>query len=803
MLKNYFKIAWRNLTRKKGYTAINITGLTVGVACCILIALYVKGELSYDNFHTNNKEIYRVAHAYQSGSGGKKAGPAPEEYQIWGNAPIGAALLEEFPEIKKVVQFTSPSQWLLQYGDKRLRIENITFADSTMFDVFSWKMVWGNPATALKAPYSIVLSRSTARKFFGNENPVGKSFKADNVHTFNVTGVMEDMPQQSHIDYNGFISMSTFVIYRPEIFKEWGYIDFYTYFQTEKGVDIASLQAKVPGFIARRNPQDKENYHIQFEPLKDAYLHSRAARQPGVTGSLTNVYIFSVIGLFTLLIACINFMNLSTARSLERAKEVGVRKAVGANRLGLVYQFLTESMMISFAAVVLGVVLAVLLMPVVSDTFGKILDYRYLLTWGILPLLILMPVILGLLAGSYPAWVLTHFRPMEVLRGKFRSSGKGVMLRKGLVVVQFSLSIALIAGTAVVYSQLDHLQSHDLGFNEEQMLVIDYGGDSIISSKIEAIKAMLSANPDVLAASASRSVPGDFIPNAYTTLVAPTGEMKGAGPLLYEIDADFIPMYNIKMVAGRAYSRDFPSDLEQGMVLNEAAARDFGYAHPADIIGKRFEQWGRKGTVIGVVKDFNYESLHKKIGPLTLRMAPAESLNKISLRIKGDHINRTIAELERTWNQLAPQRPFLYTFMDQSFNLQYREDGRFGKMFGAFSILTILIACLGLFGLATYATEQREKEIGIRKVLGGSVGSIVRLLSSDFVKLVLIAILIATPVSWWVMNRWLEGFPYHINIQWWIFALAGILAISVALLTVSSQAIKAALADPVKSLKAE
>lgn len=805
MLKNYLKIAWRNLLRKKVYSAISITGLAVGVACCVLITMYVQDELSYDRYNTNINNIYRVLHAYRNIKDvDVKAPPSPQEYQVWGNAPVGAALSADFPEVKKVTQFTSPFTYLLEHNDRRFQQDGLLFADSATFDIFSWRMLAGNPKKALEAPYSIVLTKSTAQKYFGNENPVGQTLRAEGQFALNVTGVMEDVPANSHFTFNGLVSMNTFRQMKPGIFSEWGYIDFYTYFIVPEHTDMKAMETKIPGFVARHVPKDdNETYTLAFEPLAAAYLHSQAGRQPGVTGSLSNVYIFSLIAVFILLIACINFINLSTARSMERAREVGVRKAVGAYQKGLVYQFLTESILLSLIAVVLAIVLVLVALPAVSEISGKPLNWRLLLSLKLAPAILCMPLILGLLAGSYPAWVLARFRPVEVLKGQFRSSGSGVILRKALVVIQFSLSVALIAGTAIVYSQLKHLRSHTLGFRQDQMLVINYAGDNKVNQSIDAVKAALARNPAVQSITASRAVPGDFFPNASTLVELRNGDMKVETPALYEIDYDFIPAYEMKMAAGRAYSRDFPSDVEQSLLLNEAAAKLYGYANPEDIIGKRFEQWGRKGQVIGIVKDFNYQSLHKKVEPLVIRMAPSYVLNKISLRIKTDNLPQTIKELEKTWSSLAPHRPFLYTFLDQAFNLQYKQDEHFGELFAAFAALTIFIACLGLFGLATYATEQRVKEIGIRKVLGASVSSIISLLSSDFIRLVLIAIVIATPAVWWAMQQWLQSYAYRIEIQWWMIGLAGILAVITAMITVSFLAMKAAFMNPIKALKTE
>ncbi|MGF6849273.1 putative ABC transport system permease protein [Chitinophaga sp. W3I9] len=802
MISNYFKIAWRSLSRSKMYSLINIIGLTVGIACCILIVLYVKDELSYDRYHKNYHQIYRVLHAYREKSAQKLPPPVPGEYQVWGNAPVAPALQADFPEIKMTARFTSPITLLLQHGDKRFQESNLTFADSTMFDIFSWKLIYGNRETVLKAPNSIVLTESTAKKYFGDRNPVGQVFKTDQDNPLTVTGVMEDVPSNSHFTFSGLLSMSTFYRFRPEIFNEWGYVDFYTYFLLNENADINMMQGKVPEFLKRHIPNES-NYAIAFEPLKNAYLRSEAMRQPGATGSLSNVYIFSLVAAFILFIAAINFINLTTARSMERAKEIGVRKAVGAHPQSLILQYLVEAVVISMLATVLAFALVFVLLPMVRNISGKPLPYVDLLSWQMISVLILAPFFVGIPAGIYPALVLSRFKPALVLKGKFHSSGKGIQLRKGLVVFQFTLSIALIACTAIVFSQLDHLRSHNLGFRQDQMLVIDYGGDNEVNKNIEAVKATLANNPAVLAVSASRAVPGEFFPNATTFVASRSGEMQPFAPGLYEIDADFLPTYEIKMAAGRAYSRDFPADLEQSMIINEAAAKQWGYANPQEIIGKSFEQWGRKGTVIGVVKDFNYQSLHKKVEPLALRMAPSDALNRLSLRIKTAEINKTIAGLEQTWNQLEPQRPFKYSFLDQAFNEQYLKDLRFGEIFAAFGTLTIFIACLGLFGLATFSTEKRLKEIGIRKVLGASITSIVGLLSGDFIKLVLIAILIATPLGWWGMHRWLNGFAYRVDIHWWTFGLAGLGAVFIALLTVGVLALKAARMNPVRSLKAE
>jgi putative ABC transport system permease protein len=799
MLRHYFQIAWRNLLKRKFYSLINMAGLAIGMACCVLIALYVYHELSYDQYHTKRDRIYRVTQSFGAITPGK---PSPEEYQVWGCAPVGAALQADFPEIEKVVQFMSPNSMLLQHGEKRFQQDNLLFMDSTAFDVFSWKMVHGDPHTALLTPYSIVLTKTIAQKFFGNENPVGKVLRADNKDNLTITGVMEDVPANSQFTFNGLISMATMRKIEPDMFNWWGYVDFYTYLLLKENTSIQSVQAKTPAFFKRRT-KDEKGYTIAFEKMTDAYLHSVAARQPGPTGKLHNVYLFSCIAVFILLIACINFMNLSTARSLERAKEVGVRKVLGVKPSHLMWQFLFESILLSLAAAVIAMVLAKPGIALIEKLSGKEIALVNFFNPLSFAGMVVFAVLVGMLAGIYPAWVLSGFRPIAVLKGKFIPSGDGVSFRKVLVVFQFTLSIALIAGTVIVYNQLKFLNSHDVGFQKDQMVILDFEGDEKVRNNIEAIKQAIASQPGVIAVGASRAVPGEFLPNAGTHIEAPDGQMTMKGPLIYEIDFDFIPTYNIPLVAGRNYSRSYLTDSAEAMVINEAAAKLYGYTNAADAVGKKFEQWGRKGVIIGVVKDFNFRSLHQQVEPLTLRYGYTWSLNRISVAVKGDNIPATLAHLRKTWDKMAPQRPFLYHFLDESFNDQYQADQHFGQLFTFFAFLAIIIACLGLLGLSTFMAQQRVKEIGVRKVLGSSVSGIVILLSKDFIKLVLIAIVIAVPLCIWAMNEWLKDFAYRVSMGPVVFIEAGLITVSVALMTISWQSIKAARMNPVQSLRNE
>ena len=798
MWRNYIKLALRSLYKNKIYSIINLVGLAVGMACCLVIVLYVIDELSYDKFHANTERIYRVLHHYSGEEKKDLISPRPEEFQVWGNAPVGPALANNLPEIEKMVRFTSPRSFLVQGGETRFQ-EDVVFIDSTVFEVFDFELLEGNPSKALAAPNNIVLSESMATKYFGNESAMGKTLVLQNAESFTVAGVMQNIPSNSHLNFDFLLPMSNFQQKRPEIFHTLGYIDFYTYLLLDEEASIPSLEEKIPS-VLDLHFSDK-GYTVSLEPMADAYLYSEASRQPGETGNLSNIYIFTIIAVFILFIACFNYVNLATARSLDRAKEVGVRKVLGANQKGLILQFMAESLTICLLAGLLALVLAAMSFPLVQEVSGKVFDPGILLTPKLLVAVIAAAFIVGIISGVYPALVLAKFRPTLVLRGVLKSSPHGISLRKGLIVLQFALSVALLASTAIVYNQLDYLRNKDLGFQQEQMLILDFGGDREVSNKIGTIKQILKDHPDVASVSSSRAVPGDFVPNAWTEIKSAEGEIKGDDPLLYEVDFDFIDNFNIEMIAGRSFSREFPSDTAQALVLNRAATELYGYSDPEDAIGQPFSQWGREGVVVGVVENFNFQSLHHEVEPLTLRWAPRGSLSKLSLEIHSDKMSQTVGDLEKIWNQIAPQRPFLYHFMDESFNGQYLKDFRFGKMFVVFSGSAILIACLGLLGLVAYTAQQRRKELGIRKILGASVTDIIGLLSRDLMKLVLLASLIAIPVSWYFMQRWLNDFSYRIEISLLTFIGAGLVAAIIAFLTIALQGVKAATSNPVNNLR--
>jgi len=791
MIKNYFKIAFRNLWRHRTFSFINIMGLTVGLTAFFLIFMYVKFELSYDTFNSKADRIYRVVADLKTPSETlHTSGPA------WA---VGPNVKDEFPEVESFVRVSGGSL-LVRKGDIKFQEDEMQFADSAFFHVFDFKLLKGNPDKALVEPNSIVFTETAAKKYFGKTDPVGQTLLLTGDATpSKVTGIMEDMPENSQIKADMLVSMSTRTLKRS-LDSQWGNYGNRTYLLLKPQTNANALVAKLPAFLEKRNGDEMKKIQmfptLLFMPLRDVYLHS--TRDGSKTGNSNNVYIFSIIAMFILVIACINFVNLTTARSSERAKEVGIRKVVGAGKAQLARQFIGESILICMIAFILSVIASALLLPAFNQLSGKIISVNIFVHPGYLLILFLIAVAIGILAGIYPALVLSSFQPVKVLKGRFATGTKGTLLRKGLVVAQFTISIALIIGTIVVYSQMKYMRNQDLGFNKEQKLIVDTHGDPAKNT----LKQTISSLPNVLSVSLAGSVPGGGNPGAYSQVENKKGDLQIANLDLYFMDFDYIPQYKIKMVAGRAFSKEMGTDTTEAMILNETAAKLFGYNSPKDIIGRKFDQWGRKGTIIGVTEDFHFRSLQEAIKPLSMRIEP-DGCDLISVNINAANVPATIASIENKWKALIPNRPFSYFFLDEFFDKQYRSEIRFGKLFLNFALLAIFISCLGLLGLASYSTMQRTKEIGIRKVMGASVGGIVNLLSKDFLILVLISFVIAAPVAWYGMHNWLKDFAYRIPLNWWVFVLAGVLAVVIALGTISFQAVRAALANPVKSLRTE
>lgn len=793
MFKNYLKIAWRNLWRSKVFSAINVLGLTIGLTACFFIFLYVRFELSYDQYHSKKDNIYQVICDIKTPSETINSGSNP-----W---PFAPNMQKDFPEIATTARLTK-GVWLVKYKDATFKEENTLFADSTLFDVFDFKLLAGNKRTALAAPFTIVVSRKTAKKWFGDNDPIGQVVLLGQDQTpATVTGVMEDIPENSQFKPDMFVSMTTLLKDVPYLETQWGNFGATTYLLLKPGTDPAKLEAKFADFIERHNGEERRKaqmlYTLKLAPFKSSYLHG-GKYASFESGNISNVYIFSVIAVFILVIAGINFVNLTTARSVERAKEIGIRKVVGASRSELVRQFIGECVIMCLLAFVCSVLLFSGLLPTFNLLAGKTISSGLLPGWSSLLILFATAVSIGLLAGAYPAFVLSAFKPIVVLKGRFANAKGGVSLRKGLVVAQFTISIALIIGTLVVYKQMYFMKHKDLGFNKNQMLVLNTEADP----NTTALRDALQAIPQVKSLSVSSTVPGGANAGAYSEIQNKQGEMQVANLDLYFVDYDFINQYKMKVLAGRGFSKEFATDTTQAMVINETAARQFGYANPQDAIGRKFSQWGRQGTIIGVVQDFHFRSLQQNIAPLTMRMEPREA-KLISVNIEPGNMTATIKAIESKWKEIMPNRPFDYFFMDEFFDRQYRSEERFGKLFFYFAILAIAISCLGLLGLASYSALQRTREIGIRKVMGASVSNIVGLLSVDFLKQVMIAFIIATPIAWFCMHKWINTFAYHSSISWWIFAVSGALALFIAMLTISLQAVKAALADPVESMRTE
>ncbi|MEM1094553.1 MAG: ABC transporter permease [Bacteroidota bacterium] len=798
MLHHYLTIARRTLAKRKGYTFINITGLAVGLAGCLLMVLFVQDELSYDRFHTGADQMYRVAFDAQAAN-------APRDRFAVTSLPIGIELRENYPEVEAVVRMTT-TQGRMQVGEQAFFEDDALVAEASFFDVFDFPLVAGDASQALAAPRSVVLSASMAEKLYGSvDQAMGASVQHED-SLFTVTGVMADWPANSHMQADYLISATTMPIFRVEDDNSWLSVRFFTYLRLKPGTDADAFEAKITGMVEENYRAVLDQIGLQtwlyLQPVPDIYLHSARTAEIGPTSNIAYVYVFSAVALFLLLIACINFMNLSTARSMERAKEVGVRKALGSRRSALVWQFLSESVVLSVLALVLAAVLLVALLPAFNSLSGKTLGLMQLVQPWFVASLIGLTLVVGLLAGAYPALMLSGFEPLAILRGRFRSTRSGARLRQGLVVFQFALSVALIIATGVVYKQLAFMQSQNLGFTDEQVVLVDSGDNAAaLTQQVESVKDEYRRDPAVVALSASVHVPGQ---DMFAQIVGPEGlaegETRRAGVIM--VDNDYIETYEVDVVAGRDFDDAFETDAAQAIMINEAAVLNFGFGTPEEAIGKLVNTGADERTVVGVVGDYHHLSLQQAIEPMIL-VPSMMGYGMLSLRIRPENLEATLVRLEQTWTQLFPEAPFAYTFLDDAFAEQYTAEQRLMRVFSVFAGLAIVIACLGLFGLAAFTAEQRTKEIGVRKVLGASVGGIVLLLSRQFTVLVLVGFAVAAPLAYFAMNRWLETFPYATSMGVGLFVGAAVLAVLVAFSTVAYQAIRAALIDPVRALRYE
>lgn len=798
MFKNYVKVAFVNLRKHKAYSFINILGMAIGIACCILITTYVFHELSYDKYHENANRIYRLRIDLKiSGDHLNLPKSSP---------PMAEYLVTNYPEVLNAVRFRPLSRVPVQYLEYMDYEDRIFFADSSIFDVFTFPLIKGSPLTALKTANSVVITEEMAQKYFGSEDPMGKVLNINNQPDFTVTGVMRNVPRNSHFIFDMLCSFETYVQSNKRDMQNWLSINNYTYILLQEGYDFEQLEKKLPGMIDKKVgvllKYVKGEMVLSLQPLTSIHLHSNLMQEVGGNSNIAYVYIFTVIAVFILAIACINFMNLSTARSANRAQEVGMRKVLGANRGRIIRQFLSESIFFCFISLLLALVLVELALPLFRSVSGIELSINYIGNpWFILSL-IGLAVLVGLIAGSYPAFFLSAFKPVRVLKGAYETGASNTRFRSIMVIVQFSISVALVIGTIIVFNQLRFMKNRNLGFNKEQTMVIPISDDSTLES-LRPLKEELRSHTNILSATASSHVPGQ---TTYVNPYIPEGfsidEMQYMGELY--IDHDFIPTMGIEMAAGRNFSPDFKTDISQSVIINETAAKKFGWSSP---IGKTIQELSqssklKKLSVIGVVKDFHVESLHKQISPLII-FYTTHAINSLSVRISPESIPQTISFVKQKMRQFDPQRPFEYSFLDESFDAQYRAEERLGKAFSYFSVLAIFIACLGLFGLASFTTEQRTKEIGVRKVMGASVSGIVFLLTKEFTKWVLIANVIAWPIAYYSLNKWLQGFAYRTSLTLTAFIFSGIISLIIALLTVSYQAFKTAASNPADSLRYE
>ncbi|MDB4901473.1 MAG: FtsX-like permease family protein [Mucilaginibacter sp.] len=809
MIKNYLRSAIRNVKRHPFISFINIFGLTVGLTCCLLILAYIVNERSYDKFNKNANDIYRVTRIFYSG-------PNVESLHLSSIAPpFGPLLQSAFPDIKKMTRVLPNGVTPFRYKDKLFNENNAFLADENFFDFFSLPVLKGDRHKGLSEPYTVMMTEAIAKKYFGDSDPMNKTVLLDNnKHEFRVTGIFSPFPANSHMHPEILMSFNT--LKDPAIYGEkqlqtnFGNNSFYTYLLFPKNYYIERVKAQLPDFLDKYvhlsgmpgNIKTHQATKLTLQKLTDIHLHSHLDDEVEENGDIKRVYIFSAIALFILLIACINYMNLSTARSALRAKEIGIRKVVGAERKEIISQFLSESVLITWVAMILAMILTSLLLPLINKLSGQDLSVNSLLHWQILLPVLALPFIIGLISGIYPAIFMSSFIPVKVLKGVLKVGSGNISFRKVLVVLQFSISIILIVATTVVYQQLQYLQNKDLGFSKDHVLTMQY--TRLLNTQYDAFKADVLKNGAVKELGRSSRIPSGRLLDDQDAKVLEGGSMQPIKVDLKFITADygFIPTYGMQMAAGRNFSKAVSTDTNN-YIINEAAVRMLGWKTPQNALDKDLAYGGIKGKVIGVVKDFHFESLHQAIIPLLFQLPSQGYYGRLSIKISGRNVQSAINTIQSTWQRYLPETPFDFTFLDTKFEQLYRSEQQQGNLFTIFSFIAIFIACLGLFGLSAFTITQRVKEIGVRKVLGASVPQIVIELSKDFLKLVLIATIIAFPIAWYSMSKWLHDFAFRINISWWIFVIAGVLALLIAFATISFQSIKAALANPVKSLRSE
>lgn len=799
MLKNLFKISLRNILKDKTYSAINVLGLTIGITCSLFLLMYILDELSYDRYHANANNIYRIVSNIKE----------PDNAFTWAVAqiPLAEELRDNYPEVKNAVRFFGTGTTLYKNGDKQFNEPDFFLADSTVFDMFSYELINGDANTALDEPFSIVLTEKIAIKYFGDaKSAFGQSIQNKQGEEFKITGVMKDVPMNSHFRFDALISRST----RAQQQGGWGGFGVFTYIHLPEGYDLNKMQASLDTIISQRVDPIFEQFNIkikyEMQRITDIHLHSKIQDEAEAGGDISYIYIFGAVAAFMLLIACINYMNLATARSANRAKEVGVRKVMGSQRGQLIAQFLTESVVLAVLALIVSLILIYALLPGFNYLANKELPFSYVLQTPVLLSLIGIVLFAGIVGGSYPAFYLSGFNPINVLKGKLAARGGSVIFRKGLVILQFAISIFMLISTLIVYKQLQFMRNKDLGFDKERVVRLNLNEQELRRNSEVLVNRLKQAN-EVAGVGMANASPGEGIGKLLLKVEDNEGKLSDRGVDLYFADYDFVPTMGMEVVAGRNFSRDVPSDTLYGAIVNEAMVKRMGWTDP---IGKKFifAGGGPNNTdlerrVVGVVKDYHQNSLYDAIEPLMIMLDRRN--NYVFIRTEEGDVRESLAAVEKAWKETYPGYSFEYTFLDQDFNSQYKADEKRSQIFTSFSGLTIVIACLGLLGLAAFTTEQRTKEIGVRKVIGASVGGLVMLVSREFFILVGIGMLLAFPVAWYFTDSWLQNFAYRIELagEWSIFVVSALMAFIITLTTVGYHIIRAASANPVRALRDE
>ena len=800
MFKHYLLTAFRNLSRQKVYSFINIFGLSIGLAACLLIFLFIQDERSYEDFHTKSDSIYRLACEYflpNDGGSEKMAaiGPAVSNF-----------VLQDYPQVEAAIRVRQRSDQVIEHPTTRERFyETIYFADSNIFEVFDLPLLAGNPQTALKDPLNVVISRSLAEKYFGQTNALNQTLKfPEDTVELTVSGVMENMPGNTHLRMDVLIPHH--LLERFGVFlSSWWSFNTQTYLLMAENADIEAFKKDIKRISARHIPDQEEGsgYRQEYflQPIKSIHLYSKLRGEVSPNSDAKYVYIFSAIGLFVLLLACVNFMNLATARATLRAKEIGLRKVVGANRSQLITQLLGESVIVSVFAMLLALVFVVLAIPILNELTGKSMEFN-LADRGLFMLACLgFSVAIGMLAGVYPAFFLSAFRPSITLKGKISPVSGGNRLRKSLVIFQFVISTVLIASTLIIYQQLNHMQEADLGFQKDQVIFLPTHGGVGTAESFVLLKKELEDLPYVQHTSVSSQIPGHSM-NNNVVRKGWTDDAEWSDMRYLSVDYDFIDLYGIKLIAGRSFDETYGTDEAEGFILNESGVKRLGWKNAEEAIGQKLK-WQRKlGRVIGVVEDFYFMSVQNPVEPFIFVM-DNHRVGYLSLRISGEDYAETLSQIEKKYGEIMPGRSFEYQFLDEDFDRQYNNEKRFGKLFIYLSSLAIFIACLGLFGLAAFSISQRTKEIAIRKILGATLSDLSVLLASNFLVLVLVAFALSIPLAWWGMHAWLEAFAYKIEPNIISFLAAGLIALGIASLTISFHVLKGARQDPAHSLRNE